>query len=230
MTTDLAAKRQWWDFFAAGGRHDIPLSQGAVVDERNESQTAIRVVSASAGSPIEVIGSVALNSIASQASGFVDSWYLGDNPAPTVGFTKHGLHLPTIPLIRWEDVAAIIHGNMRGARDRATNKDLIPDPGVGSVRDTPVDSLLLIRNADQVRPTIDPRFADVLIAETTASGARWGTVVLRNDPAMGPEQLVEFAFLLDVLGTPHGMETHQTGGFFVGLRNVETEKRIHQRY
>ncbi|MEO7122683.1 MAG: hypothetical protein ABI400_06110 [Lacisediminihabitans sp.] len=215
-----ATGQQWLDFFDAGGRHDFQYNIPYLV--KTGRQTAAIDMGISTWTTAAVrLGLQYVEAVAAFQ-------YFGGQQAPTLGISGQGLHLPTLPLVRWEEIAAILFDNLRGTRHRASNAWMIADPGVG--RENTADrtmASILVTDAPQLRSTISDSRCTALIADTpTPRGGQWGDITAYLDPALGAEQVVEFIYLLTLLCEKHSVRIYNTGGFTGILRSMDLAKQI----
>lgn len=222
-------QQQWLDYFHSGRRYDVPYNLDAVRQYDHDlyvSDQASNVAMIDTDIGMAVIGGLASAGTAGHAT-WVNQMFFGDNPNPTFGISSDGLHLPTVPLIRWEDIVAVILNNFRGTWHRAANASIVPEPQVGSAGSKgPMDCQILVRNGELIRSTIDPRFAAVMTPRPTPRGQSWGSIDVRLDPGLGQEQIVELVYLLGTIAAARNVPIEHTGGFFGDMRADGVEDRI----
>jgi hypothetical protein len=83
-----------------------------------------------------------------------------------------------------------------------------------------------VRNAPLIQSTIDPRFSMVLTPKPTPRGQQWGSIDVRLDPGLGPEQIVELVYLLGSIAPVKGVPIEHTGGWLGDIRADSVEDRI----
>jgi hypothetical protein len=200
------AEQQWLDFFAKGGRHDVPYNIQYLMDARRE-QTAMNLVGQSALNAGVQLG---LNSMHAA----VLYSYFGGQQNPVIGVSGLGLHLPTVPLVRWADLAAVLIDNLREVWLRASNRFMIPDPGMGgAVMSTEAQITLVAVNGQELLASVNtPNCEYAVTVRSTASGAQWGSSVVQLDPALGAEQVVQLVYLVNLMCRHNGVKIYHTGG------------------
>lgn len=193
--------QQWLDFFAGGGRHDIAYNMRAVADVAHMDQVLLT-------------GRVGLSAstILTGLSSIAPYWFYGGTTNPTFGFSQHGIHLPVVPLVKWDDIAAVIVKNLRGTLRRAQNGSMLADPGVGGERSESAELVFVVKNADLIASTItNPKCTYLVTHKDTASGQHWGTVPTRLEPDVGPEQAVQLVYLLQLMAEQRGIRIFHVG-------------------
>ncbi|TPW76322.1 hypothetical protein [Schumannella soli] len=210
-----ADRGQWWSWFLGGGRYGFEYSLAAAAPRTRDPNGAYWTYMAIAQQNPSLFFVGQYEARAKQERLRVEAEalrpYFGDGPAAFIGVSMAGIHLPTVPLIRWADLALVVRTNVRALRSRAKNSPLLPDPGVGGL-DGDGELVLLFRNGPAVRGSVDPRYDRVVLPCTTASGQQWGAVVAQLHPGLRPEQALELIFLVELLGAPQGVRFGDTGG------------------
>ncbi|GAB3406646.1 hypothetical protein GCM10027515_21510 [Schumannella luteola] len=210
-----ADRGQWWSWFRGGGRYGFEYSLAAVAPRAIDPTGSYWTYMAIAHQSPALLFAGASEARAKQermrSEAEAQRPYFGDGPASFIGVSMAGIHLPTVPLIRWADLALVVRTNVRALRSRAKNSPLLPDPGVGGLSGDG-ELVLLFRNGPAVRASVDPRYDSVVLPCTTAMGQQWGAVVAQLDPALRPEQALELIFLVELLGAPQGVRFGDTGG------------------
>jgi hypothetical protein len=208
-------QQQWLDYFQSGKRYDIPYTADAA--RRYEQDIYAGEMAGNFAILDTGLANFAFDTVvdtmALDRSRRGNTNFFGDHPSPSFGLSNDGIHLPTVPLIRWEDIVLIVVLDFRGTWHRAMNASIVPEPQVGSARSKgPMACQLLVRNGPAILGTIDPRFRGIFTAKTTARGQQWGTVDVRLDPALGPEQIVELFYLLGSIAPTKGVPIQHLGG------------------
>ena len=215
-----ATGQQWLNFFDAGGRQDFHYNIPYLVKTGHQT-AAINMGITDWGGAAALLGIQAIEAA-------VAFQYFGGQQTPILGISAKGLHLPTLPLVRWEEIAAILFDNLRGTWHRASNAWMIPDPGEGRLNTAErTITSILVTDAPQLRATVsDPRCTSVIVDRPTARGGQWGDITAWLDPALGAEQVVEFVYLLLLMCERHGIRIYNTGGFTGALRSIDLTKQI----
>lgn len=196
------ASAQWLAYFAAGGRHDIPYNPRATIDSGHVGDAIFGGIGALSGTMVP-----------SGPRSNRPSQFYGDTPSPAFGFSQHGIHLPVVPLVKWDDIAAVIVKNLRGTLRRAHNGQMLADPGVGSAGSERAELVLVLKNAPLIASTITGvKSVGLVTGATTAAGQQWGTIAPQLEPDLGPEQTVQLAYLLQMMTAQRGIRTFQVGG------------------
>lgn len=217
-------QQQWLDYFHSGKRYDIPYTADAASQYEQDifaSEMAGNLAILDTGLANFAFGTV-IDKMALDRSKQGNTNFFGEHPSPSFGLSNDGIHLPTVPLIRWEDIVVIVVVDFRGTWHRAMNARIVAEPQVGSAGSNgPMACQLLVRNGPTILSTIDPRFAGIFTAKATARGQQWGTIDVRLDPALGPEQIVELFYLLSSIAPSKGVPIEHTGGWS-GVANAMT--------
>jgi hypothetical protein len=213
-------EQQWLDFFDKGGRHDVAYNIQYLVDvtrAANSMKVAGRgVLSTAMGIGINEIQSAIFFA------------YFGGQVNPVVGVSAAGLHLPTVPVVRWSELAAVIVDNLRETWLRASNASMIPDPGVGgALVSTRSQITLLSVEGQQLKASINtPGCENAVMVSPTASGAAWGSVLMQLDPGLGAEQVVQLMYLITLMCKKNGVRIFHTGGAMGDIAADTMKKQI----
>ncbi|TPW71030.1 hypothetical protein FJ658_13145 [Schumannella sp. 10F1B-5-1] len=210
-----ADRAQWWSWFRDGGRFGFEYSLAAAAPRvRDPNGTYWTYMSIAQHNPtLFFVGQYEARAKRERMRAETEAQrpYFGDGPTAFIGVSMSGIHLPSVPLIRWTDLALVVRTSFRALRSRARNSPLLSDPGVGGL-DGDGELVLLVRNGPAIRASVDPRYAGVVMPCTTASGQQWGALVAHLDPGLRPEQALELAFLIELVGAPQGVRFGDTGG------------------
>lgn len=193
---------QWLDFFARGGSHFIPYNLSYISGSRKDERVA------GVG-----VGGLALAFVPEALKLAAEASYFGRVAQPMIGVSGQGLHLPTVPVVLWEDVVAFSFEELRGVRAHASNGAMIPDPGVGSDRSSSdCRFAMLVQRAGLIRQSVAPGCESLVQHTPTAAGADWGSIYVPLGPGLGPEQIVELAYLVGLLAASRGIPVYHAGG------------------
>lgn len=224
-------QQQWLDYFQSGKRYDIPYTADAARRYEQDiftSEMAGNLALIDTGLANFAFDTV-VDTMALDRSKQGNTNFFGNHPSPSFGLSNDGIHLPTVPLIRWEDIVVIVVVDFRGTWHRAANASIVPEPQVGSPRSKgPMACQLLVRNGPAISSTIDPQFAGIFTPKATARGQQWGTIDVRLDPALGPEQIVELFYLLSSIAPSKGVPIEHTGGWSGVANAMRIENEIIQ--
>jgi hypothetical protein len=108
---------------------------------------------------------------------------------------------------------------------------MIPEVGRVPAVFTPDNSdlTLIVRNAALIRSTVteESSFVDMgLKVSTTPRGQDWGELAVYLDPALSPEQVVQFYYLFSLLATPHGIPISHSTGTMEALGAMRARKAL----
>lgn len=221
-------QEQWLAYFDSGQRYEIPYTLDAV--RKFEQDMLVSRLASSAAildSPLTAVATGGANALLYAMSQSANAAFFGTDTTPSFGISNHGLHLPTVPLIRWDDIVLILFNNFRGTWHRAANARMVAEPQVGSPGSKgPMDGRILVRNGPMILSTIDPRSAHVLSLKPTPRGQQWGSIDVRLDPGLGQEQIVELVYLVGIMAAARKVTIEHTGGYFGDMRSFDAEDRI----
>ena len=231
MTTPAveASKQQWRDYFAAGNRYDIPYNLDEMLTAGSAgAQIAYRAL-LTARSPDMAIGYGADALQIRDELAYVTNAFGRDPQHPTIGISGWGLHFPTLPGVPWGDVAAVIVSNQLSAMAQATNGHILETPPVGDAStfvrsDFVYNTGLCFITTDgrATRAQALPAYEGFVEYLETPAGRVLGKVMPPLDPFLGPEQIVEFLFLLLTMADVHGITVYQVGKYLeIGRRSEE---------
>jgi hypothetical protein len=215
-----ATELQWLEFFDKGGRHDIPYNIQYLVDSTRTANSLDLVGISPASAAVEI----GLNTV--QAG--IAYAYFGGQTNPVIGVSREGLHLPTIPVVRWADLAAVLVDNLREVWLRASNAFMIADPQHGgAIMTTGAQINLLVVNGPELQATINtPNCENAVVVYPTASGAQWGAVLMQLDPGLGAEQVVQLMYLINLMCEKHGVTIYHTGGLTGAFASLSLKNQI----
>lgn len=215
MNVDATAQ-QWLDYFATGSSFEFHYDLDGLRDHNRKNDQAVAL-----GVDIPTMMVTGAISNAGVAACF------GEYPErnPILGISQYGLHLPLYPLVKWQDIAAAWFSDLATTRERASNGFMIPEIGrtPGVFKGDKTDLTLIVRNARLIRSTIteESSFADMgLKISTTGSGQEWGELAVYLDPALSPEQVVQFYYLFSLLASQWSIPLHHSTGMFEGVGDV----------
>jgi len=223
-----ASKAQWLQYFAAGNRTDIPYNLSELLTATKAGiQLAVEGALAIRDPSIALLSVLGAYTIAEDRT-FAQN-YFGDAPAgASLGISGAGLHLPTIPVLPWEAIGAIVISNQQSVMVQAANSSILQMPPVGNTSgafrfDSDFLTVISIVTADghaTRRLVADQRYAGVVDLFETPQGNAIGQVLPQLDPYLGPEQIVEFLFLLHLSAEARGIKVYQVKGFPELLQRV----------
>ena len=215
-----ASRAQWREYFAAGNRHDIPynLSEMMTQDSVN-GQLALRAVLTARNPGMAVSYGFDAFQIAEERKYVVNAF--GTSPQhPTLGISGWGLHFPTLPAMPWSDVATIIVSNQLSAMSQASNGYILDTPPVGNdstvVRSDFVYNTglcIITKDGRATRNRALPASEEFVTYLETPTGKVLGQVMPPLDPFLGPEQMVEYLFLLHILAEVNEIKIYQVEQF-----------------
>jgi hypothetical protein len=211
-----ASKRQWLAYFEAGNRHDLyynldeMMSQGEVA-----FQLSYRALLTMRSPDMALAYGMDAFQLAEHLA-FVTNYFGTDPVNPTLGISGYGLHFPTLPALPWQDVSAVIISNQLGAMAQASNGGMLETPPVG---DTSRHfrglggflTVLGVVTADGYRTkslSTNSAGSGFVSIVDTPRGRHLGQLLPPLDPFLGPEQMVEFLFLLHALCQAKGIKVY----------------------
>ena len=211
-----ASRAQWRQYFQGGGRFDILYTLDEVMTpEKAAARVAVEAAIAIRSPEVAILAAWTASDVMKDLDFVTD--YFG-NPATNagLGISGYGLHLPTLPALPWEHVAAIVVCNQLSAMSQARNGHILETPPVGNASTVirgDFNYLTLVNvittDAHATRALVpNPSYADVVNVLTTSSGATIGDIAIRLDPYLGPEQVVEFLFMMDLLTDDRGIKVY----------------------
>lgn len=193
------AAAEWLDFFARGGSHFVPYNLPYISGSRKDERVA------GVG-----VGGLALAFVPETLNLVADASYFDRVAQPMIGVSRQGLHLPNVPVVLWEDVVAFSFEELRA---HASNGAMIPDPGVGSDRSSSECRFaMLVQRAGSIRQSVTPGCERLVQHAPTAAGADWGSIYVPLGPGLGPEQIVELAYLIGLVAASRGIPVRHAGG------------------
>lgn len=211
--TDAQAQ-QWLDYFATGASFDFHYDLRGLREHNQKDSAAF-------GAGIGIVPMLVSGSIT--AAGVAACF--GEFPPehPLLGISQYGLHLPLYPLVKWEDITSAWFDDLATTRSRAANGSMIPEVGkvVGNADKATLS--LVVRNARLIRSTITQEndFADMgLTISRTGSGQEWGELAIFLDPALSPEQVVQFYYLFSLLAARWAIPIAHSSGMIGGLGTI----------
>lgn len=206
-----ASKHQWRAYFDAGHRYDVPLDTRHLL---TGGKLALKFLWRGNLEVLDAVSDVGEHQIG--------KLFFGDTPNPSLGVSNVGLHFPTVPTLPWTDIAAIILMNQASLMAQASNGYILEQPPVGNTStvfrsDLAYISAMMIVTADgtktQQQLVSNPAYADVVLVHPTPSGKRIGTIQTPLDPYVGPEQGVEYLFLLHLMARKHGVTMYHAESY-----------------
>ena len=215
-----ASRAQWREFFAAGNRHDVPYTLSEMISQESVTgQLALRAL-LTARRPDMAVG-YGLDAIQiTEERKYVVNAFGSEPRHPTLGISGWGLHFPTLPAMPWGDVAAIIVSNQLSAMSQASNGYILDTPPVGNdstvVRPDFVYNTglcIITKDGRATRAQALPASEGFVTYLETPTGAVLGQVMPPLDPFLGPEQMVEYLFLLHILAEVNGIKIYQVEQF-----------------
>ena len=212
-----ASRAQWRQYFQGGGRFDIRYT----LDELMTPTKAAGRIAVEAALAVRNPGRAlwgALESYETTLQLEIAKNYFGDPPMnPALGISAYGLHLPTMPALPWEMISAVIISNQLSAMAQATNGHILETPPVGNASTLVRSDFnyltlmgVITTDAHAARALVaNPAHADVVTVMDTPTGGAIGNIAIHLDPYLGPEQIVEFLFMLDLLTDDRGIKVYQ---------------------
>lgn len=215
MSVDPQAQ-QWLDYFATGASFDFHYNLDGLREHNRKDDVAT-------GLGISIGTMMVTGALANVAAAACFGYYPAQHPV--LGISQYGLHLPLFPLVKWEDIAAAWFDDLAMTRSRASNAAMIPEVGrVPAVFKADNSGLaLVVRNARLIRSTAteDSSAPDVgLKIITTGSGQDWGQLGVYLDPALSPEQVVQFYYLFSLMASRWSIPINHTTGMMEELGSV----------
>jgi len=211
-----ASRQQWRQYFHGGGRFDIRYNLDELMTPAKAAgRVAIEAAIAIRSPEVALLAAWSANDVMKDLE-FVTDYFGDPSTNAGLGISGYGLHLPTLPALPWEHVAAIVVCNQLSAMSQASNGHILERPPVGNdstVIRSDFSYLTLVNvittDAHATRALVpNPGYADVVNVLTTASGAAIGDIAVRLDPCLGPEQVVEFLFMMDLLTDDRGIKVY----------------------
>jgi hypothetical protein len=211
-----ASRAEWRAYFAAGSRYDIPYDLSEMITQDSVTgQLALRAL-LTARNPDMAVGYGYDAYQITEERKYVANAFGVDPQHPTLGISGWGLHFPTLPNLPWSAVAAVIVSNQLSAMSQASNGYILDTPPVGN--DSTVVRPDFVYNTGLCVITKDGRATRALALPAaegfvtyleTPAGAVLGQVMPPLDPFLGPEQMVEYLFLLHILAEVNDIKIYQ---------------------
>jgi len=214
--------QEWIDYFAAGKTFDTTYNLPGLRSNNLKDAAALGAAD---------IGFVASLGI-TQVKMLSYNAYFGTNPSPNpvISISQHGLHTPSLPLIKWEDMVGVVISDLSIIQSKATNGSIIPPTGIGKgfigMRADKTGFDIIVRNANVLRSTLQYCISPdlTLPQQTTKSGKDWSVYQIILDPAIGPEQTIQFIYVMYAMLAHHNIPVHQFGGTTGAFGAMNLEK------
>ena len=214
-----ASRQQWRHYFQTGGRFDIRYNLDELMTpSKAAGRIALEAALAVRSPDIALLSALGAYEVSEELSSA--SNYFGNPPLnPGLGISGYGLHLPTLPALPWEQVSAVIISNQLSAMAQASNGHILETPPVGNAS-TVIRSdfnyltlmTVITTDAHAARSLVpNPAYADVVTVMNTPRGGAIGNIAVQLDPYLGPEQIVEFLFMLDLITGDRRIKVYQVG-------------------
>lgn len=211
-----ASRQQWRLHFSAGNRFDIPYQLDELMTPSRAAGQTTAGVAIAVLNPI-VAGIAALGAYGVSQELAAASNYFGNPPVnPALGISGSGLHLPTLPVLPWEQVAAVIISNQRGATSQARNGHILESLPFGNESTVHLGAghlttmSVIVSDAHFARSLVpNPTYAELVSVLTTPTGRAIGSIPVQLDPYLGPEQIVEFLFMLQLMTDDRRIKVYQ---------------------
>jgi len=222
VTAVDAQAQQWLDYFATGASFDFHYDL-AGLREHNRQDDMATGLGVNLGTMM-VSGALTNAGVAACFGQFPPAH-------PILGISQYGLHLPLFPLVKWADIVGAWFDDLAMTRARASNGAMIPEVGrVPAVFKPDNSSLaLIVRNAALIRSTVteESSFVDMgLKVSKTGSGQDWGELAVYLDPALSPEQVVQFYYLFSLLASRHGIPISHATGTMEALSGIQAKNAL----
>ena len=217
-----ANKKQWLEYFASGQRYDIPFNKRYVLTAgKLLGLLALRGTVATMENNAVLQGANAVGAFNQISEYDYGQKFFGDTPTPTAGVSGWGLHFPTIPGIAWEDISGIIIMNELSIMSQARNGFMLETPPVGSAPkmirwDYTYITVMIFILADgtKVQASMpNPENRDLIHTQWTPQGKNLGRLQMFLDPFLGPEQGVEYLFLVHLMADLHNIQILHSDDF-----------------
>jgi len=228
-----ASRQQWRVHFAAGNRFDIPYNLDELMTpSKAAGQTTVGVAIAVLN-PI-VAGIAALGAYGVSEELAAASNYFGNPPVnPALGISGSGLHLPTLPVLPWEQIAAVIISNQQGATSQARNGHILESAPFGNESTVHLGEghlttmSVIVSDAHFVRSLVSsPAYTEVVSVLTTPTGRAIGSIPVHLDPYLGPEQMIEFLFMLKLLTDDRGLKVYQVANPIEAIIRADEIRKV----
>jgi len=214
--------QQWIDFFASGKTFDTTYNLPGL------KATNLKDAAALGAADTGFIASLGVTQLKLLPYHAYFGTYPGPNPV--ISISQHGLHTPSLPLLKWEDMVGVVISDLSIIQDKATNGNIIPRSGHGKgfigMRSDHTSFDIVVRNANLLRSTLvyctNPNLT--LEQHTTKSGKDWSVYQVILDPALGPEQTIQFIYVMYIMLAQHNIPVQHAGGAFSPMASMQIEK------